>query len=60
MALHAWRMALRHPLTGVPLEFVAPLPGSLAGYIAAVDAGGVRDFTADDLSLILGTRRVNT
>ena len=60
MALHAWRMALRHPLTGTPLEFVAPLPGSLAGYIAAVDAGEARDFTADDLSLILGARRVDT
>ena len=38
MALHAWRMALRHPLTGVPLECIAPLPEGIAAYIAAVDA----------------------
>jgi 23S rRNA pseudouridine955/2504/2580 synthase len=38
MALHAWRMAFRHPLTAVPLECIAPLPEGLASYIAAVDA----------------------
>jgi 23S rRNA pseudouridine1911/1915/1917 synthase len=25
-ALHAWRLAFRHPATGVPLEFEAPPP----------------------------------
>ena len=56
MALHAWRMALRHPLTGAPLECVAPLPESIAGYIAAVDTQKTREFTADNLEQILGKR----
>ena len=53
MALHAWRMALRHPLTGVPLECVAPLPDSIASYIAAVDARKGREFSADNLEQML-------
>ena len=56
MALHAWRMALRHPLTGVPLECIAPLPQGIAVYIAAVDAKNTREFTADNLEQILGKR----
>ena len=56
MALHAWRMVLRHPLTGAPLECVAPLPESIAGYIAAVDTQKTREFTADNLEQILGKR----
>ena len=56
MALHAWRMALRHPLTGAPLECVAPLPESIAGYIAAVNTQKTREFTADNLEQILGKR----
>jgi 23S rRNA pseudouridine1911/1915/1917 synthase len=28
-ALHAWRLALRHPVTGQPLELLAPLPADL-------------------------------
>ena len=56
MALHAWRMALRHPLTGVPLECIAPLPQGIAAYIAAVDAKNTREFTADNLEQILGKR----
>ena len=56
MALHAWRMALRHPLTGVPLECIAPLPEGIAAYIAAVDAKNTREFTADNLEQILGKR----
>jgi 23S rRNA pseudouridine1911/1915/1917 synthase len=28
-ALHAWRIALRHPVTGERLQFEAPLPGDL-------------------------------
>ena len=54
MALHAWRMALRHPLAGSPLEFVVPLPESLANYLAAVDAEKTREFTADNLEQMLG------
>ncbi|MBS1199018.1 MAG: ribosomal large subunit pseudouridine synthase [Proteobacteria bacterium] len=53
MALHAWRMAFRHPLTAVPLECVAPLPESIAGYIAAVDRGNAREFSADNLEQYL-------
>ncbi len=56
MALHAWRMALRHPLTGVPLECIAPLPEGIAAYIAAVNAKNTREFTADNLEQILGKR----
>ena len=28
-ALHAWRLSLRHPTTGEPMEIVAPLPGDM-------------------------------
>lgn len=56
MALHAWRMAMRHPLAGTPLEFVAPLPEGISNYIAAVDAEKAREFTADNLEQILGKR----
>ncbi len=54
MALHAWRMAFRHPLTSAPLEFIAPMPNGIGDYIAAVDAGKAREFSADNLEQILG------
>ncbi|MBS1157930.1 MAG: ribosomal large subunit pseudouridine synthase [Proteobacteria bacterium] len=54
MALHAWRMAFRHPLTAAPLECVAPLPESIGAYVAAVDANKPREFSADNLQQILG------
>jgi len=56
MALHAWRMVFRHPLTGAPLECIAPLPDSFGGYIAAVDVRTDRQFTADNLEEILSNR----
>ena len=56
MALHAWRMAMRHPLAGTPLEFVAPLPEGIRNYVAAVDAEKTREFTADNLEQIFGKR----
>jgi len=56
MALHAWRMAFRHPLTAAPLECIAPLPDSFGGYIVAVDGKKGREFTADNLAEILGNR----
>ncbi len=31
--LHAWRLALRHPVTGAALSFEAPLPPDLTPYI---------------------------
>jgi 23S rRNA pseudouridine955/2504/2580 synthase len=53
MALHAWRMAFRHPLTAAPLECVAPLPDNIRSCIAVADAKGGREFTADNLEEIL-------
>ena len=48
MALHAWRMAFRHPLTAEPLECVAPMPAGIADYIAAVDGKNSREFTSEN------------
>jgi len=56
MALHAWRMAFRHPLTAVQLECVAPLPDNIRSCIAIADARGGREFTADNLEEILATK----
>ncbi|MBS1139677.1 MAG: ribosomal large subunit pseudouridine synthase [Proteobacteria bacterium] len=56
MALHAWRMALRHPLTAAPLECIAPLPDGLGSYIATLDSQNSREFTADNLEAILASR----
>lgn len=50
MALHAWRMAFRHPLTAAPLECFAPLPEGIKSYIAAVDGQKSREFTAETLA----------
>ena len=55
MALHAWRMAFRHPLTASPLECEAPLPNGIGGYIAAVDAKQNREFTAENYEQIFTT-----
>ncbi len=35
-ALHAWRVALTHPMTGEPLAIEAAPPGDLAGLIASL------------------------
>ncbi|WP_374326451.1 RluA family pseudouridine synthase [Azonexus sp.] len=53
MALHAWRMAFRHPLSGAPLTCVAPLPDGIRSYVAALDAATQREFAADNLQQIL-------
>ncbi|MCG2577549.1 RluA family pseudouridine synthase [Dechloromonas sp. XY25] len=53
MALHAWRMAFRHPLTASPLECVAPLPNGIGRYIATLDAKQNREFTAENYEQIL-------
>jgi 23S rRNA pseudouridine1911/1915/1917 synthase len=34
-ALHAWRVALLHPVTGAPLEIEAPVPPDLEGLLTA-------------------------
>lgn len=53
MALHAWRMAFRHPLTAAPVECIAPLPDNIRSCVAVADARGGREFTADNLAEIL-------
>lgn len=53
MALHAWRMTFRHPLSGAPLTCVAPLPDGIRSYVAALDAATQREFAADNLQQIL-------
>ena len=53
MALHAWRMAFRHPLTATELECIAPLPAGIGNYIATVDAEKSREFTAENFESIL-------
>jgi 23S rRNA pseudouridine955/2504/2580 synthase len=60
MALHAWRMAFKHPLTGDPLESFAPMPDGIRSYIAAVDAQNVREFTADNYDQILSRQNSNS
>lgn len=52
MALHAWRMAFRHPLTGVPLECIAPMPEALKMFVAAVDGQKSREFATDQLQAL--------
>ena len=56
MALHAWRMAFRHPLTAAPLECIAPLPDGFGSYISALDGQKNREFTAENLESILASR----
>ena len=38
-ALHAFRLAFAHPVTGVPLEFLAPLPQDMRAALAAWGLG---------------------
>lgn len=35
-ALHAWRLSLRHPMTGAAMEIVAPLPADMQRLAAAL------------------------
>ena len=35
--LHAAKLAFAHPLTGVPLQFEAPLPEELAAFLARLE-----------------------
>ena len=53
MALHAWRMDFRHPLTAEPVSCHAALPESIGNYIAAVNAETPHEFAADGLAKIL-------
>ena len=40
-ALHAWRLSLRQPTTGEPLEIVAPLPPDMQALAQALNLGTV-------------------
>jgi hypothetical protein len=42
--LHARRLALKHPVTGTPMEFVAPMPADIASLLdaAGLELPGVR------------------
>lgn len=42
-ALHAWRVAFVHPVTGESLEIAAPVPDDLAGLLAAAGLKGSLD-----------------
>lgn len=53
MGLHAWRMAFRHPLSGAPLELVAPVPEPLAAFVAGLSASESCEFAAPGLETIL-------
>ena len=53
MALHAWRMSFHHPLTAAPMAYLAPLPDSIAGYLAVLDGKGGREYTAPNYEEIL-------
>ena len=37
-ALHAWRLSLRHPRTGLAMEFEAPLPSDFAEFLTRLRA----------------------
>lgn len=56
MALHAWRMAFRHPLTAVELECVAPLPQGIAGYLTTLSQAGAPEFKAENYERIVAAR----
>jgi 23S rRNA pseudouridine955/2504/2580 synthase len=53
MALHAWRMAFRHPLTAAPVECIAPLPDSIGNYIATVNGKKAPEFKSENMEEIL-------
>lgn len=56
MALHAWRMAFKHPLTGESMACKARLPAGIADYITAVNALQEAEFSVENLSDILAAQ----
>jgi 23S rRNA pseudouridine955/2504/2580 synthase len=57
MALHAWRMAFSHPLSGDAMECIAPLPEGLRSlHFCGRRPNQGREFTADNLQQILDAR----
>ena len=53
MALHAWRLSLRHPLTGAPLSLRAPFPAELGVFALARADRSPAEFAVPDLEQIL-------
>lgn len=53
MALHAWRMDFRHPLSDAPLALRAPMPEALRGYVDALSRQQPPEFAAEGLNQIL-------
>ncbi len=53
MALHAWRMTFRHPLTATPVECIARLPEGIASYVATVNRKNTPEFKSEQYNLIL-------
>jgi 23S rRNA pseudouridine1911/1915/1917 synthase len=39
-ALHAWKLTITHPATGVPMTFEAPLPADIAGLLGELRSSG--------------------
>jgi 23S rRNA pseudouridine1911/1915/1917 synthase len=39
-ALHAWRLTITHPATGVPMTFEAPIPADIAGLLGELRSRG--------------------
>ncbi|WP_306476029.1 RluA family pseudouridine synthase [Methyloversatilis sp.] len=48
MFLHAHSLALKHPLTGEPVELAAPLPADLAGFVRRIDQQQTRELERKD------------
>lgn len=55
MALHAWHMHFNHPLSGEPLDLLAPPPEAMLRYIATLDANRPREFAIEQLAGLLAT-----
>ncbi|HRE15698.1 MAG TPA: RluA family pseudouridine synthase [Rhodocyclaceae bacterium] len=53
MALHAWRMDFRHPLSDAPLALRAPLPDALRGYVRHLSNQHAPDFAIAELEQLL-------
>lgn len=53
MALHAWWMAFRHPLSNAPLELCAPMPEAMKAYVAILQHNEKTEFVANQLEQIL-------
>jgi 23S rRNA pseudouridine1911/1915/1917 synthase len=34
--LHAWKLALKHPVSGKRVEFIAPVPADMKPYLSAL------------------------